>query len=47
MKYAYYPGCTAHTTSKEYEMSVHAVCEKLGIELVEVEDWNCLSLIHI
>ena len=46
MKYAYYPGCTAHTTSKEYEMSVQAVCEKLGIELVEVEDWNCCGALE-
>ncbi|MCW3131743.1 MAG: CoB--CoM heterodisulfide reductase iron-sulfur subunit B family protein [Candidatus Methanospirare jalkutatii] len=46
MRYAYYPGCTAHTTSKEYEMSVHAVCEELDIELIEIEDWNCCGALE-
>lgn len=41
MKYSYYPGCTLHASTKEYDMSTKAVCEKLGIELVELEDWNC------
>ncbi|MBU4373461.1 MAG: CoB--CoM heterodisulfide reductase iron-sulfur subunit B family protein [Euryarchaeota archaeon] len=41
MKYSYYPGCTLHASTKEYDMSTKAVCEKLGIELEELEDWNC------
>ncbi|HID26603.1 MAG TPA: heterodisulfide reductase subunit B [Methanosarcinales archaeon] len=41
MKYAYYPGCTLHTSTKEYDMSTKAVCEKLDVELEEIEDWNC------
>jgi heterodisulfide reductase subunit B len=41
MKYSYYPGCTLHASTKEYDMSTRAVCEKLGIELDELEDWNC------
>ncbi len=41
MKYSYYPGCTLHASTKEYDMSTKAVCEKLGIELIELEDWNC------
>jgi len=41
MKYSYYPGCTLHASTKEYDMSTRAVCEKLGMELVELEDWNC------
>ncbi|MHC1635369.1 MAG: CoB--CoM heterodisulfide reductase iron-sulfur subunit B family protein [Candidatus Methanospirareceae archaeon] len=46
MKYAYYPGCSNHASSKDYEMSIRAVCEKLGkevIELEEIEDWNCCA----
>ncbi len=39
--YLYYPGCTAKTSSKEFEISTLKVCEKLGIELTEIEDWNC------
>lgn len=41
MKFAYYPGCSLHATAKEYDLSVVAVCAKLGVELVELEDWNC------
>jgi len=41
LKYAYYPGCTLATTGIEYGKSTEAVCEALGLELMEVEDWNC------
>ncbi len=40
-KYALYPGCSLEAGSIEYEMSTHAVAHALGIELVEVPDWNC------
>ncbi len=39
--YAYYPGCSLHGASKEFDMSVKAVFGKLGIELDEMEDWIC------
>jgi heterodisulfide reductase subunit B len=39
--YAYYPGCTLHSTAKEYGVSVQLVCQELGIELRELEDWTC------
>lgn len=41
MKYAYYPGCSLHSTAREYDESTRAVCKHLGIELVEIPDWNC------
>ncbi|MGQ9521113.1 MAG: CoB--CoM heterodisulfide reductase iron-sulfur subunit B family protein [Anaerolineae bacterium] len=41
MKYTYYPGCTIGTTAVEFGLSTDAVCEALGLELVELEDWNC------
>jgi heterodisulfide reductase subunit B len=41
MRYAYYPGCSLEATGKPYEDSVYAVAKTLGIELVELEDWNC------
>ena len=41
MKYAYYPGCSLHSTAKEYDKSLRAVCEKVGIELKEVKNWIC------
>lgn len=41
MKYAYYPGCSLHSSAEEYDASMRAVCEKLGVELVEIEKWIC------
>lgn len=41
MKFSYYPGCSLHSTGKEYDESTRAVCQALGIELVEIPDWNC------
>ena len=41
MRLGYYPGCSLHSTAKDYDESVHAVCDALDIELVELPDWNC------
>jgi heterodisulfide reductase subunit B len=41
VKYAYYPGCSQETTSEEYNQSALAVCQELGVELVELPDWSC------
>lgn len=41
MKFSYYPGCSLDSTAKEYDMSVHAVCRELDVELKELPDWNC------
>ncbi len=41
MKYAYYPGCSLHATGIEYDESTRAVLRALGVELEELEDWNC------
>lgn len=41
MKLAYYPGCSLGSTAKEYDISSRSVCEALGIDLVEVDDWSC------
>jgi heterodisulfide reductase subunit B len=36
-----YPGCSLKGSSREYTESVLAVAKGCGIELVEIEDWNC------
>jgi len=41
MNFSYFPGCTDHSTSIEYGMSIHGVFRTLGVELVEIQDWNC------
>ena len=39
--YLYYPGCSMDSTAKAYASSLDAVCGPLGIDLHEVDDWNC------
>jgi len=41
VKYAYYPGCSLEAGSAAYDKSVRAVLEQLGVELDELDDWNC------
>lgn len=40
-KYLYFPGCSSEATGKTYDMSARASCKRLGIDLVDIEDWNC------
>ncbi len=40
-KYAYYPGCSLHSTGSEYDVSFRAVCEKLAIDIEEIKGWIC------
>ncbi len=47
MEFSYYPGCSLESSAKEYQMSAEVVCEKLGIELVEIEDWNCCGALEV
>lgn len=41
MELGYYPGCALHGTSNDYEDSVRACLEALGVGLKEVGDWIC------
>jgi len=41
MKYLYYPGCSLKSTGRPYDESLRAVFAALGIELTELDDWNC------
>jgi heterodisulfide reductase subunit B len=41
MKISYYPGCSLEGTARDYRKSLEAVCHHLGIELQELDDWNC------
>ncbi len=38
---SYYPGCSLDGTAKEYNESTEAICSTLGVELKELDDWNC------
>jgi len=41
MMLAYYPGCSLEGTAGEYDRSTRAVAQMLGVELKELDDWNC------
>ncbi len=41
MNIAYYPGCSALGTSKDYEVSTQAVCKHLGITMSGIDDFSC------
>ncbi len=38
---AYYPGCSLHSTATEFNTSTEAVCEALGLALIEPRGWVC------
>ena len=41
MRYVYFPGCSLETVAKSYDVSARLTAEKLGVELTELDDWNC------
>ena len=40
-KYTYYPGCSAQGSASHLDKSLRAVAPEIGIELEELDDWNC------
>lgn len=41
MKYAFFLGCLAPVMAKQFELSARKVAKKLGVELIDVEDFAC------
>lgn len=41
MTFSYYPGCTLKSKAKELDISARACAQALGIELKELEQWQC------
>ncbi len=41
MKYAFFPGCLAPVMARQFELSARKVAKKLGLELVDLEDFAC------
>jgi len=46
MKIPYFPGCTLQTSAKNFDVSARAVAERLGLELVELDKWNCCGTVY-
>ncbi len=40
-QYAYFPGCSLEKIAHSYNQSTQETTKKLGVELKELEDWNC------
>ena len=40
-QYAYFPGCSLEKMALGYHLSALETTHKLGVELKELEDWNC------
>jgi heterodisulfide reductase subunit B len=46
-KVAYYPGCALEGTGHAYNRSTKAVGKALGLDLVEVKNWNCCGAMEV
>jgi heterodisulfide reductase subunit B len=46
-KVAYYPGCALEGTAHSYNRSTQAVGKALGLDLVEVKNWNCCGAMEV
>jgi heterodisulfide reductase subunit B len=40
-RYLYYPGCSMESSARGYKMSLDKVCGPIGLNLREIDDWNC------
>jgi heterodisulfide reductase subunit B len=41
VRISYYPGCSLEGLASDYNQSIEAVFQHLGIDLVEIDDWTC------
>ncbi len=41
LDYMYYPGCSMESSAKAYNDSLMAIKDDLGLNLKEIQDWNC------
>jgi len=46
MKISYYPGCTLKTKAKNLDRAAVASLEALGVEVEEIDRWNCCGAVH-
>lgn len=46
MKICYYPGCTLKTKAKELDRYARVSALALGVEMEEIEDWQCCGAVY-
>lgn len=47
MKVSYFPGCTLRNKAKDLDFYARKCAEILGVELCEVEDWQCCGGVFV
>ncbi len=46
MKISSYPGCTLKSKAKNLDRAATASLEALGVEVHEIDRWNCCGAVH-
>ncbi len=46
MKISYYPGCTLRTKAKELDDTARLCAKALGVEMEEIENWQCCGGVY-
>ena len=46
MKISYYPGCTLKTKAKELDVTARLCAKALGVEMEEIENWQCCGAVY-
>ena len=46
MIFSYYPGCTLKTKAKDLDVCGRRAAAALGVELREIEDWQCCGAVY-
>ena len=46
MKISYYPGCTLRTKAKHLDDTARLCAKALGVEMEEVENWQCCGAVY-
>ena len=44
IRLSYYPGCTIQTTAQNFAVSGLSVAKRLGVDLIELQKWNCCGV---
>lgn len=47
MKVSYFPGCTLRTKAKKLDFYARKCAEILGVELCEIENWQCCGGVYV
>ena len=45
-KISYYPGCTLKTKAKELDVTARLCAKALGVEMEEIENWQCCGAVY-